>query len=84
MTDAPDGATMRGMSQASSDRVHGEIAPADVRQRIAALLATRSEREVVAVLGTTRQTLPRVLAGLPVRRGTLALIQAGLERADHG
>ncbi|TKC98601.1 hypothetical protein [Polyangium fumosum] len=42
------------------------------------LIEKMGERAVVAELNVSRQALGRTLAGLPVRRGTLALVRAGL------
>jgi hypothetical protein len=58
----------------------GEIASDNLRKRCTALLNGRSEREVVAALRTNRQTFARILAGLPVRAGSLALVRQELDR----
>lgn len=42
------------------------------------LVERMGERGLITELAISRQTLGRVLAGLPVRRGTLALVRAGL------
>jgi len=48
------------------------------RDRIRLLLATTPERRVTALLGISRQTLGRLLAGLPVLAGTIALVRERL------
>ena len=65
------------MSKAPSD-----IASDDLRRRCTALLNDRSERAVVAALRTNRQTFARILAGLPVRAGSLALVRQELARIE--
>jgi hypothetical protein len=40
------------------------------------------ERHVLAALRLSRAALTRALAGLAVRRGTLALIEGGLQALD--
>ena len=42
------------------------------------LLERLGERTLIMELAISRQSLGRALAGLPVRRGTLALVRAGL------
>jgi hypothetical protein len=60
----------------------GEAAPQDVRDAITALLAAHGEAATVDRLGVDRQTFARVLAGLPVRRGTLALVRESLAKTE--
>lgn len=43
-------------------------------------LAVRGVLPTAALLGTNRESLLRLLAGLPVRAGTLALIRQNLPR----
>jgi hypothetical protein len=67
-----------------------KAAPYDVRndlgphelQRIRAFMAARGETTTAALLGVSRQTLGRLLAGLPVHRGTVLVVREGLSRAD--
>lgn len=73
--------TLAGMQQAPKPPLAaGEIASDKLRQRCAALLNGRSEREVVAALRINRQTFARILAGLPVRAGSLAMVRQELDR----
>jgi hypothetical protein len=51
---------------------------AEERRALHALIEKIGERAVLAELNVSRQALGRALAGLGVRRGTLALIRAGL------
>jgi hypothetical protein len=59
-------------------------APIDesTRTLVRELIAERGERQVLILLCVCRDSLGRALAGLPVRRGTAALIAQGLLRAD--
>jgi hypothetical protein len=52
---------------------------ADIR-RIHALVEAHGERATCEKLGIPRLTLARILGSLTVRRGSLALLRAGLER----
>lgn len=58
----------------------------DNRTLLENYLAAHGERATVRLTGVCRQSVARVLAGLPVRRGTLALIAAAFapqtKRAD--
>lgn len=63
----------------AASRHHLDLA---TRERIRHLLTTIPERRVTALLGISRQTLGRVLAGLPVLAGTIALIRERLR--EHG
>ena len=58
-------------------------APAELRQRIAQMLAARGEAWTCEALGMQRHTLARVAGGFGVRRGTLALVERGFERLDR-
>lgn len=55
---------------------------ADERARLRELITTSSETVVAAALRISRQTLGRSLAGLPLRRGSVALIRARLHLID--
>lgn len=50
--------------------------PDDARGRVAALVGELGERLAAERLGVGRATLTRLVAGLPVRAGTLALVRA--------
>lgn len=50
----------------------------DERRALHALIKKMGERAVLAELNVSRQALGRALAGLGVRRGTVALVRAGL------
>lgn len=50
--------------------------------RIRLLLRSQGESTTAARLGIARQTLGRLLAGLPVQRGTLALVRERLTAND--
>ncbi|UQA61445.1 hypothetical protein [Polyangium aurulentum] len=51
---------------------------AEERRALHALIEKFGERALVAELNVSRQALGRALAGLGVRRGTIALVRAGL------
>lgn len=51
---------------------------ADERRALLILIEKTGERAVLAELNVSRQALGRALAGLGVRRGTIALVRAGL------
>jgi len=46
-----------------------------IRQQLSALVATQGEKEVAERIGFARQTLARSLCGLPVTRGTAAILR---------
>ena len=48
------------------------------RSEVIALIEARGERETCVLLEVTRHTLPRLLSGPPVQRGTLALVRERL------
>ena len=60
----------------------GVILSAEARIRLATQVRTRGERSVRAALRVSRTAFDRVLAGLPVRLGTLALVERGLEQLE--
>lgn len=49
------------------------ILPESDRRRLAARVERDGERAVADWLGVTRVTIPRLLAGLPCRRATIAV-----------
>jgi hypothetical protein len=51
---------------------------AEERRALLVLIEKMGERAVLAELKVSRQSLGRALAGLGVRRGTVALLRAGL------
>jgi hypothetical protein len=51
---------------------------AEERRALLILIEKMGERAVLAELNVSRQALGRALAGLGVRRGTIALVRAGL------
>lgn len=51
---------------------------AEERHALLILIEKMGERAVLAELNVSRQALGRALAGLGVRRGTIALVRAGL------
>lgn len=55
---------------------------AEERRALYALIEEFGERAVLAELNVSRQALGRALAGLGVRRGTIALVRAGLASPD--
>ncbi len=65
------------MKQAASD-----ILTPYERRRLKSLLAESGERKLLDQIGLSRSSLARVLAGLPVRRGTLELVRAGLRKFE--
>lgn len=56
----------------------GVAAPRRMRNKIASLLRSLGEAATAKRLGISRQTLVRVVGGMPVRNGTLALIGAAI------
>lgn len=59
------------------------VAPPDLVARVRALDQEHGTVKAAALLGVGRETLARILAGLGVRRGSLALVEAGLESAGR-
>lgn len=53
--------------------------PDAAQNKIRDLLRTLPERKVSSMLGISRQTLGRCLAGMPVLRGTVALVTQRLD-----
>jgi len=53
------------------------------RDRIRELIDEYGEREAARLLGLVRHTMVRVVAGLPVRAGTVALVAQAVEALDH-
>ena len=60
----------------------GVVLSADGRARLAALIAARGERVVAVAVRVGRPALGRVLAGLPVRLGTIALVEQGIAKLE--
>lgn len=56
----------------------GVALTAEERRALLGLIEKMGERAVLAELNVSRQALGRALAGLGVRRGTVALARAGL------
>lgn len=54
---------------------------ASERERLAVLVRGRNVVVVAARIGVARESLMRALAGLPIRRGTAALLEAEMRRA---
>jgi len=54
------------------------VVPGDVVQLLHQAIEALGERRVLDSLGVSRLSLARALAGLPVRRGTHALVLSGL------
>jgi hypothetical protein len=52
--------------------------PAELRDELRARVDRDGADKVSAAIGLPIQTLARALAGLPVRRGTVALVRLGL------
>jgi hypothetical protein len=52
------------------------------RKQLRRLVATLGERKLMSTIILSRSSLARVLAGLPVRRGTLELVRAGLRKLE--
>ncbi len=53
--------------------------PEEQRLRVLSLVRV-SERHAVAALGVSRATVCRLVAGLPVQAGTLALVREAMQR----
>ena len=66
--------TVRRMAQAATPLVLS----AEKQRVLRALVERMGERSLLVALTISRQSLSRALAGLPVRRGTLALIDGAL------
>lgn len=62
----------------------GEPIPPVQRQRVAALVDEHGERGALELLHISRQTLGRVLGGLPCYAGTHELVRVGLAGVDGG
>ena len=60
----------------------GVVPPEDLRGRVAALLRRDGERVTMTRLGFSRVVFARVLAGLTVRAGTVALLRERLAAVD--
>jgi hypothetical protein len=58
----------------------GVPAPEDLRGLVRALVERVGEPLAVERLGLSRIALARLLAGLPIRRGTIALAREGLAK----
>lgn len=56
------------------------IAPESLRKRVDLLLNVAGTPEAVKKLGVSREALARLAAGLPVRAGTIALVEKALKR----
>lgn len=56
--------------------------PSNDIARLRVLLAETSERYLEEQLAVARATLARALAGMTMRRGTVALIRQGMDRLD--
>jgi hypothetical protein len=54
----------------------------DELRRLRVLVQSNGERSACRALGIPRATLARLLAGLRVRRGTVALVRAGLSAPE--
>jgi hypothetical protein len=65
------------MQQMHSNNGCAEPAPESVRDAIAVLVRVHGDTTIAQRLGIARQTLARLLAGTPVRRGTVAQCRAG-------
>jgi uncharacterized membrane protein len=62
-----------------SDQTRNEPpCPDDLRKALRALVERRGEKAAIAAVGISRATLSRALAGLGVRRGTVAQIRGAL------
>jgi hypothetical protein len=53
-------------------------APSEDRQRITTIILEHTEAGAARLLGINKVTLARILSGLPIRAGTLALARARL------
>lgn len=67
--------------QAAKRQTTWAAAPESERQEIRELVAVLGERPTVGLLQVSRQTLGRLLGGLPVSRGTLAVLRERLPAA---
>jgi hypothetical protein len=52
--------------------------------RVRRLVLDRGEPEVVKMLMVSRSTLPRLIARLPMQRGTVALVRQRLKERANG
>lgn len=62
----------------------GEPLAPDQIDALRLLITKIGEPQTLSLLGVSRATLPRALAGLSVHRGTAALIRLRLEELGHG
>lgn len=61
-------------------RTAGESPSLKTRSRLARLVAAVGESQAKNILGVSRHTLARILGGLSVHRGTIALVEQRLSR----
>lgn len=61
----------------------GAPLPVDLKVRLAQAVLAGSERAVAEAAGMSRQSLARALAGLPIYRGTAALVERFLDGIGH-
>lgn len=62
----------------------GVEVPADVQRGVSDLLRAVGEARAIEVTGVSRASLARLVAGLTVRKGTIALVRAGLATRAQG
>jgi hypothetical protein len=67
-----------GRYDRSRDNARGVEVPASLVEKIKALMPEWTEAQVSLMAGISRNTLSRVLAGLTVRKKTLALLRERL------
>jgi hypothetical protein len=56
------------------------VAAESLRRRVELVLDVAGTPGAVKQLGVSREALARLVAGLPVRAGTIALVEKGLRR----
>ncbi len=54
-----------------------------VQAAVKALVTKYKIAEVARRLGVSRESVTRIVAGMPVRAGTLALVESKLAQANH-
>jgi hypothetical protein len=62
----------------------GVPVPPEIRDAVRTLVESIGERAVVERLAVSRMALLRIIAGMPVRRGTIALCRIGLATLTLG
>lgn len=66
-----------------AEQVRGKPVPVDQRERIRQLVDTKGLYRTAQLLGCSKDTVTKTLAGLGVMAGTRALIAAAIDERDR-